>query len=120
MPSVAAGENAPVLVRVPNRHTGILAGEDSSISVESAGLVVTAVKPTEYSNSGMIVRLYNPTDVPIRGTLATGFLHSGAETVNFREEPIRRLAGEGREFALKLTPHEIMTVRILPGKKEVQ
>lgn len=98
----------------------MLAGEDSFISVKPASLVVTAVKLTEYSNSGMIVRLYNPTDVPISGTLATGFPHRGAEVVNFREEMMKHLAGEGSEFALEVAPYEIMTVRIImTGKKDV-
>ena len=120
VPSAAAGENAPVFVKVPYGNKGMLAGEDSFISVKPAGLVVTAVKPTEYSNSGVIVRLYNPTDVPVSGTLTTGFPHGGAEVVNFREELIRPLAGEGSEVALKVAPYEIMTVRILPGKRDVR
>ena len=128
VPSAAAGENAPVFVRVPYGNKGLLAGEDSFISVEPVGLVVTAVKPTEYSNSGTIVRLYNPTDTRIRGILATGFPQRGAEVVNFREERIRGLnrahgarSPEGRsEFGLEVAPYEIMTVRFLPGKREVE
>lgn len=119
VPNAAAGENAPVFVRVPYGNKGMLAGEDSLVSVKPTALVVTAVKPTEYSKSGTIVRLYNPTNVPISGTLATGFPQGGAEVVNFREERIRILAGEGSEFALTVAPYEIMTVRILPGKKDV-
>ena len=95
--------------------------------MKPSGLVVTAVKPTEYRNSGVIVRLYNPTDVPVSGTHATGFPHRGAEAVNFRKEWIRglnrahrpRSPGGHSEFALEMAPYEIMTVWIPPGKKDV-
>lgn len=113
VPGIAAAENTPVFVSLPYRKANMLSGEDSFISMEQNGLVVTAVKPTEYSNSGIIVRLYNPTNMPIRGRLATGFSHGGAELVNFREEMIKPLAGEGNEVALEVAPYEIITVRIL-------
>jgi alpha-mannosidase len=93
----------------------MLAGEDSFISVEPKDLVVTAVKPTEYDDSGIIVRLFNPTGMPVQGTLATGFMQGSADVVNFREELIEPLTLEGNRFAIEVAPYEIMTVRILPG-----
>ena len=118
VPSVVAAENSPVFVKIPFRKAGLLEGENSSISVKPAGLVVTAVKPAEFSESGMIVRLYNPTGNPIGGTLSSGFPYEGAQEVNFREEVIGPLTKEGNEIILDVAPYEIKTVQILSGKKQ--
>ena len=111
-PRVAAEVNAPFFVKVMNRHSGTVPGETSYVSVAPDSLVVTAVKPSEYTDEGTIVRLYNPTDAPVNGTLTVGFAHSGAEEVNFRDEFISSL-GVSSPFAISLAPYEIMTVRIL-------
>lgn len=61
LPNQAAGIFAPVKCAVSGRGKGTLPRTQSVLSVDNAKLHVTAVKNAE-DNSGIIVRLYNPTE----------------------------------------------------------
>ncbi|MBE0654398.1 MAG: hypothetical protein IH594_11405 [Bacteroidales bacterium] len=115
VPYVAASENVPVYVKMPYGNKGLLDGESSFMSIEPGDLVVSAVKPTEYSNSGIIVRLYNPTGESVRGTIDPGFPHGAVQEVNFREELIKTLSEKYDHYILDVAPYEIKTLRILTG-----
>jgi len=111
VPQVAAEGNTPVFTGLPVRTAGKLPGEDSYLSLESDHLVVTTFKLTEYSDSGVILRLYNPTGETASGIIHTGFFHGQAEVVNFREEVIQTLSWVDHNLAVRAKPYEILTIR---------
>jgi alpha-mannosidase len=95
----------------------VLPGERSYLSVDSPDLVVSAIKPTEYDRSGVVIRVFNPTDRPVEGTILLGFPHAAVECTDFREKRVRQLEGSGA-YAVHLAPYEIATVKAVTGETE--
>ena len=113
----SANANAPLFAKVTERFTGVtgplLPGEASYMSVSPDSLVVSAVKPTDYTSGSVIVRAYNPTDEPVSGTLQVRFKHTTVDEVDFREELMESLEGSGA-YRLDFQPFEIKTLRVAP------
>jgi alpha-mannosidase len=111
----AASANSPVYTKVAKRFTNItgplLPGEATYLSLSPESLVVSAIKPTEYGDGGILVRACNPTDEAVSGTLEVRFDHSGVEEVDFREELVKALDGLGG-YQLEFAPFEIKALRI--------
>jgi len=68
--------------------------EASLIELASDGLVFSGIKPSE-DGAALIVRLYNPTERTVGGTLAMRMPVRKAEEVRMDETPVRELAVEG-------------------------
>lgn len=98
---------------------GVVAGDvptvpagHSLLSLQPADLLLSAVKPAERGD-GIVVRVLNPTDVPLEAELSLGFRVGSAEAVRLDEEP----AGEEIELAknrirFAVPPHALRSVRL--------
>ena len=115
VPAVSEMLNKPLIVKETNRHSGkngaLFEGVKSYIDSNPEDIVVTAVKPAEYQKRGVIVRVFNPKDVEINGTISINFPHSSVASVNFREEICQEISGDA-PYGIHMAPHEIKTLWI--------
>lgn len=101
----------PIGVRLTELENGALPAEFSLLSVEPAGLALSAVKPAE-DGDGIIVRLYNPTERPLSGTLRTGWKISRAESVGLDEIHQGDIPVSPQSVPVALKSGEIKTVKL--------
>ncbi len=100
----------PMRARWSRGGSGLLGEQASFLDIRGDGLVVAAAKPAE-DGDGVVVRLYNILDEETRGVVALSEPHDGVWLVNFNEEPLRRLAGQGEVAELSLRRNEIITLK---------
>ena len=110
----AHSHNSPPRVVVTNQHDGDRPKEFSFVAIDNADIALSAVKKAERSEA-LIVRVYNTTSDPIKGTLRFGQPMATWRPVNLNEEPLagksrRRSAADG--VRLSLRPFEILTLEL--------
>ncbi len=89
----------------------------AQLALEPRALVLSALKPAE-SGDGLIVRVLNPTDAPLRARLRTHFALESAQAVRL-DENAEELALEraANEVAFDVPPHALRTVRLEPSAR---
>jgi alpha-mannosidase len=104
----------PPIARTTDAHQGELFGESMGVSVEPEGLVCCAWRQSDFDDA-IIMRLYNPSDEPVEGSLRTAIPVSRAEETNYREQHTADLAPSDGYIAVTFTPYEIKTIRLFPA-----
>ena len=101
----------PTGVRLTELNNGILPAELSFITVEPAGLALSAVKPAE-DGDGIIVRVYNPTAHSLTGIIKSWWKISRAESVCLDESFQEEIPVSPRGVPVMLKSGEIKTLRL--------
>ncbi len=103
--------NAPLRALVTDLHEGVLPAELSFASVESVGLVVSAVKVAE-AGDGLILRLYNPTPREVEGRVRLWRPFVQAYLVRLDEEEIEPLARQpDGGVTIQVSQNEATTIK---------
>jgi alpha-mannosidase len=119
VPQVDAWDAELGLRAVPAGDDPILAPGDSTVALDGAGVMLTALKPAERGD-GIVARVLNPTDAPARATLRLKLPVGRAVPVRLDEEPTgpRQPSAETVEanvVRLSVPPHALRSVRVDPG-----
>nr|MBC7244599.1 hypothetical protein [Chloroflexota bacterium] len=103
--------NAPLWAVSTNSHAGTMPLEQSLLTLEGKGLVLSAVKEAE-SGDGLIVRFYNITDEPVTARLRTSMPAKSAMLVNLAEEVLEPLhLDDTGAVAIPVKGKQIVTVK---------
>ncbi len=104
----------PPVYQITAREAGgrLPAAAAGMFSLDAPGLVVSALKLAEDRDS-FILRLYNPTDVKVKGSLETGFDLETAWAVNLNEERGNKLAVKNaRRVAVEAGAKKIVSIEL--------
>ena len=107
--------NVPVEVAQAGAHEGTLPRELSFFSVGPEDLVLSGVKPAE-DGEGVVIRVLNPTDREISGTINAWKDITGAQMMQLNEKVIDELSPAGKTVTFTAAPKRIVTVRIVLGE----
>jgi hypothetical protein len=86
----------------------------SLVTIEPAGVVLSALKPAE-DGDGLVVRLANPGPDALTAVVTFGVPVAGAESVRLDETPDGGavvLDGDGRRLRLDVAPHGMRSARV--------
>jgi len=93
------------------RHGGKLPKQLSFFEIKPANLVLSALKKCEERNS-LILRLFNPTDRPVRGKITCYKPIKTARLTNLNEERQKTLNPQGNSLNLTVGKKKIVTVEL--------
>jgi alpha-mannosidase len=90
-----------------------LPATDSFLSIDPAEVVLLACKRAD-AGAGIVLRLWNPTAQAVAATLRLAFMELAAvQPLNLGEEPAGEpLAHTAREFAVRLAPQQVLSLRL--------
>ncbi|MHC4985844.1 MAG: glycosyl hydrolase-related protein, partial [Planctomycetota bacterium] len=111
VPQHALAFTTPMAAAVTDAHKGKLPNEHSDLAVEPADLVTVMWKQSVFSDD-TIVRVCNPTDRTVSGSMTLGFEVASAEETDFREDHTGKLAVHDGRIELPFAPYEIKTIRL--------
>lgn len=104
--------NAPLRAVRTASHTGTLPPEQSLLTLEGNGLVLSAVKTAE-AGDGLIVRFYNITDETVTAQLRLSVPAKAAMLVNLAEEELQPLhIDDVGTVAIQVKGKQIVTVKL--------
>jgi mannosylglycerate hydrolase len=92
-------------------HGGDLPKKQSFLSVEPANLILSALKRSE-DGEGLVLRLFNPTEKTLSGTVKTFRRIRAAHSVTLEEEPVRKLTPKGSSLRMKVPKKKIVTLKL--------
>jgi alpha-mannosidase len=90
--------------------SGSLPASASLLEIEPPSLVLSALKTAE-DGDGVVARVYNTADAPVKGSLRLLAPHAGAETVDLNEEPQGPVETDGDRVVLSARPNQILSVK---------
>jgi len=88
-----------------------LSMNESLFALEPRELALSTIKQEE-DGEALVVRIFNPTDSLVAGTMYLKKPLSKAELVNLNEDSLGELAIEGNTVAFEAGPNKIVTVRL--------
>ncbi|MEK0314025.1 alpha-mannosidase [Cohnella sp. 56] len=94
----------------PYRREANLPLTASFLSIEGAGLQISALKAAEEGENRWIVRLFNTTDREASGRLICRRELDEVHLLNLNEEPLQKLDTLRGEIAVKAGPRQIVTI----------
>lgn len=95
-------------------HAGRLQSGHAFLEVEPKTLVTTATKVAD-DGSGIVVRLYNPMDAAVEGSVCVGSGVEGAWETDLLEMPRGRLSVTGGCASFVVSPRRILTILLAPA-----
>ena len=107
----ADGLSLPLEPAQTGAHGGELPQRHGFLELEPAQLVLSAVKRSE-DGEALVVRLFNPTSKPMKGTLTFGENVAAAELITLEEIPLKTVKAEGCSVRLAVGAKKIVTVKI--------
>ena len=81
----------------------------SYLQLEPDNLVLTALKKAE-DNDWVVARFFNISNENAEAKISTGFNFREAWKANLNEEPLVKVASNGREAKINVKPYEIVTI----------
>ncbi len=102
---------APVKLAQAGRHGGTLPKHMSFFELAPSNLVLSAMHRSSTDDS-LLIRLFNPTEQPVAGTLTFFKALRAAELVSMEERSVQKLESEGKELALRVDSRKIVTLKI--------
>jgi alpha-mannosidase len=102
---------APVKLAQAGRHGGTLPKHMSFFELAPSNLVLSAMHRSSTGDS-LLIRLFNPTEQPVAGTLTFFKVLRAAELVSMEERSVQKLEPEGKELALRVGSRKIVTLKI--------
>jgi mannosylglycerate hydrolase len=110
----------PMQARRSGTEGGALAAEGSLLEVTSSKIVLSALKPAE-GGDGVVARLYNIDDRPVRARVRLREPHEGVELVNLNEERIGEATVSDGWVEIRAKRNEIISLlfktRLLGGRR---
>ncbi len=107
LPNKAAEYFAPIKCAVCGRGKGNLPKENSLISIDNKNLHTTAIKKA-VDGSGIVIRMYNPTDKEQKFELKVGKPYSHIEVCSMAEESKEKINSK-----IKIGAKKIMTYKVV-------
>ena len=90
----------------------LLPERQALLTVEPRTILVTALKPAE-DGTGIVLRLLNPTDVPLEARIRFGFAAAHIECVRCDESPCEEsLVVQNDSVLITLAPHRLRSLRL--------
>jgi alpha-mannosidase len=105
--------NLPLEPAQVGPHTGRLPKSLSFLELKGDNLQLTAFKQAEDRPGSYIVRLFNPTETEVSGTLVTHQPLKAAWLTNMNEERIEPLMPKGSELPIRIGKKKILTVEFV-------
>ncbi len=102
--------NAPLKVCEFGKQDGIFDLSKSFVAVDGDNLILSSV--TKSDNDTLLVRLYNPTDKAIKGTVSLGFDVKSARSIRLDGQVREDLKVSGNKIAVNVGKGKIYTVEI--------
>ena len=99
----------PMQARRSGSERGVLTAEESLIEISSAKVVLSALKRAE-NGAGVVARLYNIDDRPVRARVRLNEPHKGVEIVNLNEETLGDASVDDGWVRLSLRRNEIVSL----------
>jgi len=90
---------------------------DSLMKIDTPGVIVEAVKPTEEDEERILFRVYEAYGRKVSAILRPGFSFSEALSVNLVEDVQSELQGNGEELELEFDPFEIKSIVFVPNEE---
>lgn len=103
--------NVPVEAAQAGPHKGSLPKEQSFLQIDPKELVLTALKRAE-NGEGIVVRLFNPTQKSVEGSLRLATPVKLARYTDLAETPGEALKTQGNDVAITVGPKRIQTIEI--------
>ena len=104
--------NLPLEVAQAGPYKGTLPQEMSFFKVGPENLVLSGVKPAEDGN-GIIVRVFNPSDREVSGTISAWKDIVSADMMQLNEKVIDALTPAGKDVTFTAAPRKVVTVRLV-------
>jgi 2-O-(6-phospho-alpha-D-mannosyl)-D-glycerate hydrolase len=95
-------------------HGGDLPKRLGFLELAPANLILSALKRAE-DGSGLVARVFNPTEQPVEGVVTCFRPIEKAELVSLEEKREKKLTPSGNELRLHVEPKQIRTVRLVLG-----
>jgi alpha-mannosidase len=105
---------APLTPAQAGPHRGDLPKQMSFMEVSPANLAMSALKRSEDGES-LVLRLYNPTEKRVDGTVTCFRPIRSAELVTLEEKPLRKLDAKGSFVRLRVDSRKIVSLRLSLG-----
>ena len=99
----------PLMARGTTATGGALPARASLLDITSPSLVISGVKFAEDGN-GVVVRLYNISDAPIRGRVRLDEPHDGVALVDLNEKPLAELQASKGWVSIRAKRNEIVSL----------
>lgn len=103
--------NQPLLARVVKQHSGSLPGQQSFVSVEPAGVVLSTLKKAEDDES-WIMRVQENHGASTIALVTLPFAAAAVSEVNFMEWEEKPTNLAGTRLAISLKPWEVKTLKV--------
>ena len=103
--------NAPLKVCQFGKQEGIFGTENSFVSIEGDNLILSSV--TKSDNDTILIRVYNPTEKEIKGSIKLGFEVMGARSVRLDGKVNEGLEVTDNTIPVKVGKGKIYTVEVL-------
>lgn len=121
--AVAQEVNHPIITRFESPHEGVLPPRGSLLSVDTPGVVLTALKvagfpeaewrqPSVGAPRALVARFWNGTGRTVAPRVQFERPIRDVWKSNLLEERLEQISVTGNEFALQMRPHELATVVI--------
>ena len=94
------------------KQKGIFPIEKSFVKINGDNLVLSSVKKAEDSDS-TIIRLYNPTNADVDGSIEIGFDFKEAYIINLNEEREQSINNDGDSLKFKAGKGKIVSVEVI-------
>ncbi len=103
--------NQPLMARVTKQHAGSLPLQQSFVSVEPAGVMLSALKKSE-EDASWIIRLQENHGANTTATITLPFAAASVSEVNLLEWEEKPTAHTGARLAISLKPWEVKTLKV--------
>ena len=107
---------APFFARSDDLHTGTIPAEDSLVSMEGKGYIVSALKPCETRDS-VICRVFQPCEKDTKMVIDAADRYAEAWLVDLNEDRIARIPKRNGRFHVSVGAKKIVTVELVPVEK---
>ena len=107
---------APFYAKSADLHTGSIPAEDSLVSMEGKGFVVSALKACETRDS-VICRVFQPYEKDTKMVIDAADRYAEAWIVNLNEDRMTKIPKRNGKFHIPVQAKKIVTVEMVPADR---
>ena len=109
--------NSPLLARAGMAHPGKWPAEQSFVRVTPGNVILSTLKKEAgYFNRAVVLRVYETSGKETEAVVELPITFAAVET-NLIEDPLEKVAVDGKMLRFKVKPFEIKTFRITPRRR---
>lgn len=112
IPRVAYDYNNPLIAVKGGKHNGKLSLENSFLNIEPKNIILSAFKISEDGN-GVILRIYEAFGRDTTVKISLPFSPKEIWKVNFLENPVEKIKGNGKEVELYLKKNKVVSLKLI-------